>query len=34
MSEFLCGALMAALLGAPLVVVLLARWIPEVDDDK
>lgn len=32
-SEFLCGALMAALLVAPLVVVLLAWIIPETDDD-
>ena len=34
MSEFLLGALLAALLVAPLIVVLLARWIPEVDDDQ
>lgn len=33
MSEFLCGALMAALLVAPLVIVLLAWIIPETDDD-
>lgn len=32
-SEFLCGALMAALLVAPLVIVLLAWIIPETDDD-
>lgn len=34
MSEFLCGALMAALLVAPLVIVLLAWLVPEVDDDQ
>lgn len=33
-SEFLLGALMAALLVAPLVVVLLAWLVPEVDDDQ
>jgi len=34
MSEFLLGALLAALLVAPLVVVLLAWLVPEVDDDQ
>jgi len=33
-SEFLLGALMAALLVAPLIVVLLAWLVPEVDDDQ
>jgi len=33
-TELVLGALMAALLVAPLVIVLLARWIPEVDDDQ
>ncbi len=33
-TEFVLGALMAALLVAPLIVVLLAWLVPEVDDDQ